>query len=167
MIIYTNKFKMEIQGYPDYLIYDDGRVFSKKKNRFMKQYKNYKGYLQIRLCNDGGRKNFRVHRLVGLHYIPNPENKPMIDHINRERDDNRKENLRWATDSENQQNRNVSHNNKLGIKNICYDKSHNRYLYDKIMNGVRHQKYFKTLEEAIDYKNQFEDLTSAPVVPTD
>ena len=157
---------MEIQGYPDYLIYDDGRVFSKKRNRFIKQHKNYKGYLRVHLCNDESIKFFRVHRLVGLHYIPNPENKPMIDHINREKDDNRKENLRWATGTENQQNTGFQKNNKLGIKNICYQEPNNRYQYKKFINGVRHQKYFKTLQEAIDYKNQFEDLISAPVVPT-
>ena len=156
---------MEIQGYPNYLIYDDGRVFSKKNDIFLKPFKTSKGYLQVSLWNEESKKYFKIHRLVGLHYIPNPENKPMIDHINRDKQDNRKENLRWATDTENQQNTGIQKNNKLGIKNICYGKSQNRYQYEKRINGVKHLKYFKTLQEAIDYKNQFEDLTSAPVKP--
>jgi hypothetical protein len=44
---------MEIQGFPDYLIYEDGRVFSKKSNIFMKQSKNRDGYLQLCLSNRG------------------------------------------------------------------------------------------------------------------
>ena len=143
---------MEIQGYPNYLIYDDGRVFSKKSDRFLKSSPNSCGYLLIRLWNEEDKKTFTIHRLVALHYIPNPENKPFIDHISRDKQDNRKENLRWSTRSENSQNRDIFKNNKLGIKNICYDKSQNRYSYEKRINGVKHRKYFKTLQEAIDYK---------------
>lgn len=49
-------------------------------------------------------KIYLVHRLVAETWIPNPENKPYIDHISRCRNDNRCENLRWATKSENQRN---------------------------------------------------------------
>jgi len=154
---------MEIQDYPNYLIYDDGRVFSKKNNRFLSCCPNSNGYI----CYNLGRemKSFKAHRLVAQHYIPNPENKGQVDHINRQKDDNRKENLRWVTSSENQQNTCLRKNNKIGIKNICYEKSQNRYRYHKTINGKNHRKNFKTLQEAIDYKNQFEDLTIAPVLP--
>ena len=61
-----------------------------------------------------------IHRLIGLHYIPNPENKRCIDHKNRIKTDNIVENLRWATDSENSQNQGVHKDNKIGIKNLSY-----------------------------------------------
>ena len=100
---------MEIQGYPNYLIYDDGRVFSKRgKGKFLKDYNGGKGYRQIRLCNGiDDRKKMYIHRLVGIHYIPNPDpiNKPEIDHINRNKCDNRVENLRWVNRSENNLNK--------------------------------------------------------------
>ena len=65
---------MEIKDYPKYLIYNDGRVYSKKTNIFMKPHSNEKGYLDYQLSGICKRKQFRVHRLVALHYIPNPTN---------------------------------------------------------------------------------------------
>ena len=74
---------MEVIGYPDYLIYPDGRVWSKKKcrginGRFLKPTSQGKGYLRYDLCLNGIRKPLKIHRLVAIHYIPNPENKPRV-----------------------------------------------------------------------------------------
>jgi len=149
---------MEIIDYPNYLLYEDGKVYNQKYKRYLKQNANRRtGYLYVILSKDGKMKSRDIHRLVGLHYIPNPENKPCLDHKNRIKTDNRVENLRWATHSENQQNRGIQKNNKLGIKNICYHKSGNRYEYKKMINKVKHQKYFKTFEECIQYKKDYED----------
>jgi len=146
---------MEIVGYSNYLIYDDGRVYSKKTKRFLKE-KNYRsGYRYCALCKKGEKpKNKKIHRLVALHYIPNPENKSDVDHINRNKQDNRVENLRWATRTENMQNRGINKNNKIGIKNICKDRD--GYIYVKEIKSQVHRKYFKTLEEAIQYKKEYE-----------
>lgn len=59
------------------------------------------GYSCITLCKNGGEKKCKVHRIVAQTFIPNPDNKPCIDHINCERSDNRIENLKWCTHSEN------------------------------------------------------------------
>lgn len=142
---------MEIQGFENYLIYPDGKVFSKKNNKFLKESKNSRGYINYRLGKDG--KGFKGHRLVAMHYIPNPENKPQVDHINRKRDDNRIENLRWVTQSENMQNTiDIRITNTSGHKNIRYDKTERKYLYVKYINGKKHKKRFETLEEALEYK---------------
>jgi len=147
---------MEIEGYENYLIYPDGKVQNKKTKRYLKP-GEHNGYLQVNLCKDGIYKTIMIHRLVAIHYIPNSDNKPQVDHINRDKKDNRIENLRWATRSENGQNREKNKNNKSsGIKNISYDKTRDRYKYIKQIRGVKHQKHFKTLEEAIEYKNKFE-----------
>ena len=149
---------MEIQGYPDYLIYDDGRVYSKNRDKFMSPSIDHKGYHRVCLCNDGKIKLFLIHRLVASHYIPNPENKPCVDHIDRNPSKNHVSNLRWEKKSENQQNTIVRKINKsTGIKNIHYHKLMKRYHYQKMTRGECHSKYFKTLEEAIAYKKNYEE----------
>lgn len=61
-------------------------------------------YLYVILDNKDRSKRYSVHRLVAMAFIPNPENKPCIDHINGDRQDNRVENLRWCTHKENNNN---------------------------------------------------------------
>jgi len=146
---------MEVVGYPNYLIYPDGKVYNQKFKRYLKM-RDCKGYHRVVLYNNNQSKSLQVHRLVALHYIPNPDNKPCVDHINRNKKDNRKENLRWATISENGQNTDKLSTNTTGYKNITYHKRDERYQYGKTINKIYHTKYFKTLEEAIEYKKEYE-----------
>lgn len=60
-----------------------------------------KGYHKLRLYKDNTWHNFLVHRLIAIAFIPNPYNKPYINHINGNRSDNRIENLEWCTQKEN------------------------------------------------------------------
>lgn len=87
---------------PGCWVFDDGRVAvpSKQGLRYPKQTPDKDGYLRIRI----GRSTFRVHRLVAVAFIPNTDNTPTVDHINRIRYDNRLENLRWATPTEQAEN---------------------------------------------------------------
>ena len=59
------------------------------------------GYPTIKLYKNGKKKWYKIHRIVALAFIPNPENKQCIDHINTNKKDNRVENLRWCTVKEN------------------------------------------------------------------
>ena len=70
---------MEINNYPDYLIYEDGRVFSKKSNKFLKPFTNSRCYYRVKLCKNGKMKDYHIHRLIAEHYIPNPKNKKYVD----------------------------------------------------------------------------------------
>jgi hypothetical protein len=149
---------MEIEGYPNYLIYEDGSVYSKKTNKYLKKWINNRGYHSINLFTDGKRKHYTVHRLVGLTYIPNPHNYEEIDHIDRDKCNNHLYNLRWCDRQTNLKNREFTlkshNNNKLGIKNISAA-SRSGYTFKITRNGKRHEKNFKTLEEAIKYKEEY------------
>ena len=74
------------------------------KSKILKGFISAYGYAMVSLCKNGKKKHFQVHRLVAIAFIPNPENKPEIDHINTIPLDNRICNLRWVTRSENQNN---------------------------------------------------------------
>ena len=96
----------EIEEYENYMISSLGNVWNKKYNRYLKPAKNsITGYYVINLYENNIRKMFSIHRLVASHFIPNPEGKQEVDHINREPSDNRISNLRWATTRENNLNK--------------------------------------------------------------
>jgi len=96
------KFK-KIKGYEDYLISDRGRVYSEKNKKFLKPRKHRCGYFQITLCKNGIKKSHTIHRLVSIAFIPNPENKPTVNHIDGCKANNHVSNLDWNTHSENSQ----------------------------------------------------------------
>lgn len=85
--------------HPDYTVDENGNVYSYKTG---KQYKmspyldGKKNYLMIDLMDNGVKTKCLVHRLVAETFIPNPNNYPEVDHINKVKTDNRVENLRWC-----------------------------------------------------------------------
>lgn len=95
----------EIIGFPNHLISNYGNVKSLSYRR--QGYEQIrilqtdkKGYMRVFLTNNKIRKCLQVHRLVGIHFLANPENKPTIDHIDKDRINNNVNNLRWATSVE-------------------------------------------------------------------
>lgn len=111
--------QVDIKGFENYQITDDGRVWSKKNNKWLKP-KNNNDYLIVRLYRNNHSKFLLIHRLVAEHFIPNPDRKLCIDHINTIRTDNRVENLRWCTAKENVNNPISKERRRLSkCKNVC------------------------------------------------
>lgn len=94
-----------IKGVDNYEVSDLGDIKNSKTGRILKQSHRKSGYLEITLRSSGEDKTLSCHRLVALAFLPNPENKPQVDHINRVRSDNKVSNLRWATVQEQALNR--------------------------------------------------------------
>ena len=90
-----------------YRISDDGRIYSLKYRKILKTYLGTSGYMFFTIRSSGIKKSVYIHRLVATAFIPNPENKREIDHINGDRLDNRVGNLRWVSSKENKHNENT------------------------------------------------------------
>jgi hypothetical protein len=84
-----------------YYVSRNGEIYSLYRNRLLEPSINYKGYKIIRLTHNKVTKTFILHRIIAKEYIPNPENKPEVNHINTIKTDNRIENLEWVTNMEN------------------------------------------------------------------
>lgn len=84
-----------------YTIDEYGNVYDCKKQRYLKHFNNGFGYEYVLMVKNGKYKQYKVHRLVAEAYIPNPENKPFVNHKDCNRSNNCFANLEWCTQKEN------------------------------------------------------------------
>lgn len=152
---------MEIRGYPNYLIDLQGRVFSKKSNKFLKPHKNRKTkYWFLSLCNNGNANSFTIHRLMAETYLPNPYNKPKVIHKNGNRDDNKLFNLKWSLSEEFIKKKKIKQKSPTGFEDISYCKDKKQYHLEIIKyNKVIHKQIFPinkwVLDEVVKIRNDY------------
>jgi len=142
---------VRIEDYP-YVIHPCGTILRiwKSFTKEIKSSKDRDGYLKIVLFKNGKRNYYTLHRLLALAFIPNPENKYSIDHINRIKDDNDLLNLRWATREEQVANKNPPKDITPG--GICKTKSGFQWKY--CMKGKRKAKHMKNKEDLEKYRDE-------------
>lgn len=95
-----------------YSISNIGLVRNDERNRLLKNIINHDGYIRVGLTHNGKQRYFYMHRLVATAFIPNPENKPEVNHINGIKSCNYDYNLEWVTASEN-----IQHAFDTGLNN--------------------------------------------------
>jgi hypothetical protein len=90
-----------LTDYPMYSITKDGKVWSSRTNKFLATQKTNKGYECVSLTIKGKSVGKHIHRLVAIAFIPNPDNKPFVNHLDNNPMNNCISNLEWCTQSEN------------------------------------------------------------------
>lgn len=111
----------DLKGFEEYYsITEDGRIFSKRSQRFLKASLKENGYVYIELNIEGDVYYKRVHRLVAETYIPNPDNKLMVNHKDGNKSNNHFTNLEWVSGSE---------NNIHAIENGLFDPNKQSHTY--------------------------------------
>lgn len=153
----------DIKGYEGlYMINKKGEIKSSVRrgggNILLKQHINKERYLTVKLRRKHEiAKTKTIHRLLALHYIDNPNNYPLVDHIDRNRTNNNLDNLRWATHQTNCLNSERSIHKKGCIVIDKRTIKGKEYIYHRVwwfVDGKRMSKRFKTKEEAEKYKSQ-------------
>lgn len=146
----------------DYEVTKDGKIYNKKWGRYVKPQPNGKGYLRVHIA---GRMYF-VHRLVAERYIPNPDNKPQVNHKDGNHLNNNVDNLEWVTNRENSIHALRSGLMKIEEKHpmaklrredVFYIKSHPQYTHNELakmfgvsartISDIRHGRTWKTVEK--------------------
>ncbi len=147
--------------YPDYEISNLGNCRNVNSMKILIPVKMKIGYLCYKLSytnEDGKRKQITKfqHRLIGLYHIPNPHNKPHIDHIDGNKQNNNIDNLRWVTRSENLRNQKKALNKTSIYKGVYFRKDKNKWKSQIEVNKlIKDFGYFLTEKEASDTRDAY------------
>lgn len=138
-----------LKEFPNYTIDINGNVFDIEKNKYCHFNKDNYGYILVNLRKNNNWYKRKVHRLLALAYLPNPNNKCDVNHIDGNKSNNNLSNLEWATRSENM---------KHAWNNIIKDESKSKMINNfidnsKLVLNTASGIYYKSLKEAAYYNN--------------
>ena len=139
-----------IDGNSNYEISSYGRVKKIKNNALMKpRFNEATGYAFLSLRTNKTRRTTHIHQLIAKAFIDNPQNKKYVDHIDNDRRNNSIKNLRWCTQSENNQNSKLAKNNTSGVKGVSYNKRDKKWISRITVDGTTITLgYFDNIEDA-------------------
>jgi hypothetical protein len=143
-----------IDGYRNYEVSWWGRVRNTKTARILKNSLGSHGYLGIGLCKNGKPRTHCVHALVAQEWVSNPESKRCVDHIDGNKTNNHFENLRWASNSENNRNRKKQSDSSSVYKGVSFSKPMKKWKGTIMIEGRnRHLGFFQNESEAASAYN--------------
>lgn len=164
----------ELEHYPNYLISNLGRVWSKARQKTMKTFEQNSGYLMLSIVRDDGvSKRWLLHRLVAFAFIPSPENKLYINHKDGNKHNNSVNNLEWVTCSENilharrtglnpynlpTLNRKLNGQKKAKSKffGVSWDITRQKWISTVVYQGKRH--YWKRFDSELDAARHYDAM---------
>ena len=145
----------QIEDYTDYSVSNLGNVRSNRKMKLLKLCLDTSGRPFVNIYNKKGRLTRQIARLIAIAFIPNPTNLPIIDHINRNVLDNRIENLRWCSWSENNFNRIQPLGKTSKYKGVSLSREGNWRAVIKVNSKTNSLGTFKTELEGAKAYNDF------------
>jgi hypothetical protein len=146
----------EIERFPGYLAYSDGRIFSKKFGKFLKGSFDKQGYHRVHIYVGGYKnKTIKTHRLIAETFLPKQDSKMDVNHINGIKSDNRIENLEWCTRSQN-----ILHAFRTGLKKIPdSQKVRFKKTFSKMVIDSETGKVYNSLKDAaVDLRINYSTL---------
>lgn len=147
---------LPVKDYPDYLVHENGKIWSNKTKRFLKEGKTTKGYCSVQLFNNHGHKNFLVHRLVAEAYLPNPGSLPQVNHKDENPCNNSVDNLEWCTAEYN-----MNYGNGAKTRHLKIDYTKPIYRENAIKNGKKVSIPIIMLSKTGDFIARFESSAQA------
>ena len=113
-----------------YLIDPMGRIWNLGRNVWQTQTQNSNGYFKVQLKLNGRSEQLLVHRLVALHFIPNPYQHPQVNHVDGNKGNNTRLNLEWVSREEN-----IQHSLETGLRKGFMSLNQQAELVDRVLEG--------------------------------
>lgn len=124
---------MDIPNYPDYMVSKDGRVWNKKSGKFKTVHQLQNGYLAATLTNETFKNNVLLHRILATTFLPNPDNLPVVQHLDDDKLNNNLDNLKWSTQKENMQT--ASKNGRMNNTGFRLPEEHKKEIAQRWQQG--------------------------------
>lgn len=136
--LYDNEYEIWVsvsidgKDYPGYLVSSEGRIYSLKTNSIMTGTHSHNGYIRVKLRDKSGNPIMKPkHRIVAERFCSNPDNKPFVNHIDGNKENNHPTNLEWVTAKEN-----TKHAIDTGLIYTVGEKSHFASINEKTAHNI-------------------------------
>jgi len=138
----------QIKDFENYTINILGEIKNIKTGNILKQSIDGKGYYKIKLSQNNIKKTLNIHRLLAQHFIPNPENKAIVDHKDNNIKNNSIDNLRWCSRQQNAQNSVKQKNTSSIYKGVFWSIKNKKWITYLHINKKIYLGSFTTEEDA-------------------